>query len=105
MSYSIKLEHGKYLVVNDNGSLTILRHGAEWPAAEELKHVGIVLSLAQRIEELEVAIGAVMNGSLDSRGMCNGDGLKNFQGRYDVPRVIDVRRWDETLRKALDAAS
>lgn len=67
MSYSIKLEKGKYLIVNDNNSLTILRNGLDWPAADQLKHVGLVLALAQRIEELEKQLRKVLDASQDPK--------------------------------------
>lgn len=67
MSYTIKLEQGKYLIRNDNGSLTILRHGVDWPAAEDLKHVGIVLALAQRIEALETVVRTFLDTTFDDQ--------------------------------------
>lgn len=47
------LDDGKYTIQHENGSLTFLRHGNAWPAADDLKYSGVVLSLVQRIEELE----------------------------------------------------
>lgn len=47
------LDDGKYTIHHDNGNLTLLRHGDTWPAADDLRHSGVVLSLVQRIEELE----------------------------------------------------
>lgn len=97
MSYTIKLEQGKYLIINDNGSLTILRNGEPWPAAEELKHVKLVGALAARIEELEMAIGAVVNGTLNERGVRRGDGTGNFTQCF-----APTEKWDTALRKVLD---
>ena len=51
MSSSIILEGGKYTVLHDNGfGLRALRHGRPW---REMTGDGLVLAMAQRIEELE----------------------------------------------------
>jgi hypothetical protein len=48
----IELEGGKYTVIHDNGAnLHALRHGEPW---RELVGDGLVLAMAQRIEDLEV---------------------------------------------------
>ena len=71
MTYTIKLAGGKYTVINELGSLRFLRYSEAWPAADDLKHTGVVLAMAQRIEELEMVIGDVLRGerksSMDSR--------------------------------------
>lgn len=101
MSYTIKLEQGKYLIRNDNGSLTILRNGEDWPAAEELKHVKLVGSLAARIQELEETVRNVVDGSLvgDVRYQ---DGTSHFLNRYSPPQLIHVKTWETTLRNVLE---
>jgi hypothetical protein len=99
--YTLKLDGGKYTVINDNGQMTFLRHGEPWPAADDLKHAGVVLAMAQRIEELEVAIGEVLNGSLDEQGTRAADGITSI-----LSGVIAVRgtfcNWEDTLRRALE---
>jgi len=47
------IDGGKYTIENDNGLLVFKRHGEAWPAADDLRHSGVVLALVQRIEELE----------------------------------------------------
>lgn len=47
----IELADGKYTVTHDNGAnLKALRYGKEW---RDLVGDGLILALAQRIEELE----------------------------------------------------
>lgn len=101
MLYQIKLEKGKYLIVNDNGSLTILRHGLPWPAADNLKHAKLVLCLAQRIEELEETIRAVVDGELDERGVrgCGGLGMAHFSQRSPS---FASQVWEQKLRNVLE---
>lgn len=53
------LEGGKYTIENDNGLLTFKRHGESWPAADDLRHANLVLSLVQRIEDLEDKLEAL----------------------------------------------
>lgn len=45
---------GKYTVIQEqNGGMRFLRYGESWPAADEaFAHVGLVLALAQEIEQL-----------------------------------------------------
>lgn len=97
MSYTIKLEQGKYIVINDNGSLTILRGGEPWPAAEELKHVKLVGALAARIQELEVTIRAVTHGTLITGEVRLDDGMRNF----DPCNLQCVAEWEAKLRNVL----
>jgi hypothetical protein len=60
--YVISLDNDKYRVINDNGLLTFLRYGEPWFPAEEMGGAKVVLAMAQRIEELEAAIRAVLDG-------------------------------------------
>lgn len=56
-SYRIVLDGGKYSIFNVNGILTFERYGEAWPAANsDLGHSGVVLAMAQRIEELETQL-------------------------------------------------
>ena len=53
----IVLEDGKYTVLHENGTnLRALRHGEPW---RELTGDGLVLAMAQRIEELEAQLQAI----------------------------------------------
>ena len=52
MAYTISVYDGKYIFTNDNGIVTCLRHGEEWPA---FKPTNALLALLQRVEELEEA--------------------------------------------------
>jgi hypothetical protein len=98
--YTIGLDGGKYTVINDNGQLTFRRHSAAWPAADSLKHSGVVLAMAQRIEELEVAIGIVLRGTLDERGVRRADGMEPYAiaGGPGSP----VCGWQAILIRALE---
>jgi Lar family restriction alleviation protein len=51
MKLRISTCDGKYLTENNNGILTVLRHGKPWN--RNFNGDGYVLSLVQRIEELE----------------------------------------------------
>lgn len=101
MSYLIKLDGGKYTVINDNGRMTILRNDEAWVAAEDLRHSGVVLAMAQRIEELEVAIKAVLDGELDERGVrgCKELGIRSYG---TAGTGIPLRQWETTLRNVLE---
>lgn len=54
----ISLEDGKYTIAHSNGNLEFRRHDEKWPAADGLKHSGVVLAMVQRIEELEDLLAA-----------------------------------------------
>lgn len=50
----VSTSDGKYTVIQEwAGNLKFLRHGEDWPAAnEQFQHNGMILALAQDIEEL-----------------------------------------------------
>lgn len=99
MSYTIKLADGKYTIINDNGLLTFQRHGEAWPGADDLKYAGVVLAMAQRIEELEVAIKAVLDGTLLDEYNRNDDGMADYDpSAWNLP----LQKWEDTLRDALE---
>lgn len=101
MAYTIKLDGGKYTVISHNGWMELLRYDEAWPAADDLKHVGVVRAMADRIEELEVAIKAVLDGELDERGVrgCQELGIAHYrESAWSVP----LRQWETTLRNVLD---
>lgn len=49
----------KYTVIQtEAGNLRFLRHGEPWPAADaQFANVGLILALAQEIEQLRVDLG------------------------------------------------
>jgi hypothetical protein len=96
--YTISLDGGKYTVFNDNGSLRFLRHGEAWPAVDILRHVGVTLAMAQRIEELEVAIGEVLNGRVIVTGCRDDSGMVSFDANGTVP----FKDWEAQLRRVLE---
>lgn len=98
--YVISLDNDKYRVINDNGLLRFLRHGEPWFPAEEPGGAKVVLAMAQRIEELEVAIGEVLDGTIDTaRGERRADGVRSFG---TASGLIPLRSWENTLRRALE---
>jgi len=57
--YKIKLSDGKYEITNNNGDLNFYRYGEYWESATEtLKYYGVVLSLIEKIEELETKLNS-----------------------------------------------
>ena len=94
--YTIKLYGGKYTVINRNGTMEFLRNGEAWECSEERFQCGFVLAMAQRIEELETAIGSALYGSLDARGNRRQDGMTEYCGHQMIGA------WEHDLRKALE---
>jgi len=106
--YTISLGGGKYTVINRNGIMEFLRHGEAWQAAKDLQ-CGVVLALAQRIEELETAIRDVLDGSLagnPERRVFDGMGgyLPAPEGHIDGcdASCADVQAWYGTLNSVLE---
>lgn len=100
MTYTIKLDGGKYTVINDEqAGLSFLRHGEAWPAADDLKHSGVVLAMAQRIEELETAVRDVLDGTIYQGSERNPDGMNKFP--YNSNGLVDawLKRLDATLEQ------
>jgi hypothetical protein len=56
MNKRIELYDGKYTYINDEQGQRALRHGEPW---RDLVGDGLVLAMAQRIEELEAKLQAV----------------------------------------------
>lgn len=103
MTYTTKLADGKYTVINNNGLLQILRHGEDWPGGDKLRHSGMVLAMAQRIEELEVAIKAVVDGPLYADGTHAAQyGLQSVISQRQVASEGLLREWRDKLRKVLE---
>lgn len=48
--YEVKLDDGKYTLINDNGQLSCLRYGEVW---RESIHDNVMLALIHAYEELE----------------------------------------------------
>lgn len=101
--YTVNLAGGKYTVINRFGQpLEFLRHGEAWPAADSLRFVGVVLAMAHRIEELEVAIKSVLDGPVDARGArSHGEGLTSFSRVYSCAGDL-WPTWEKRLRNALE---
>jgi hypothetical protein len=95
MTYTIKLNDGKYTVINDLGRLRALRYGQPW---RDLVGDGLFLAMAHRIEELEVAVKSVLNGTLIGQGIRNDDGMVNF----GIDSVHRVAEWERRLRNVLE---
>lgn len=48
----VSVDDGKYTVIQlNNGEMVFFRYGEPWPAADDLKHVGLVLALAYDLDE------------------------------------------------------
>lgn len=101
MTYTIRLDGEKYTVTNDDNCLRFHMFGLP----QHHLPFGLVLAMAQRIEELEVAIKAVVDGSLQHSGIRAGNGLKHYGG-LDHERTlvseVRMRKWEETLRDVLE---
>lgn len=96
-TYTITLRNGKYTVINGAVGLTFLRYGEAWPGAEDLRFSNVVIAMADRIQELEEAIKAVLDGSLTTTRLRNDDGMKDF----DIEKLHQVAAWESFLRQAL----
>lgn len=94
--YTIKLDGGKYTVINHRNRLEFLRHDEPWPAGQQLSGAKVVHAMLDRIEELEMAIGQVLHGSL-SRGQRNGDGMNSY-----VKLGPDGESWKARLTAVLE---
>lgn len=104
--YTITLRDGKYTVINTWGQpLEFRRYGEAWPGADSLRFSNVVHALADRIQELEEAIKAVLDGTLMPSGARKRDGLTGFikfmlaQGYNNV---ADQQEWETILRKVLE---
>lgn len=103
-TYTISLDGGKYTVINEWGMpLQFLRHGETWPAANNLKHDKVVLAMAQRIEELEVAIKDVLDGPLLHSSRRDAlSGMAAVVRNFDVDNLHRVEQWEQRLRNVLE---
>lgn len=62
----IDLYDGKYGVINNNGILKIFRHRERWEEKEkDYVGDGFVLSLVEKIEELQEKLNQKMGGEMD----------------------------------------
>ena len=67
----IPLYDGKYQVKNNNGILEVYRHGERWPEKEkQLIGDAFVLSLVQKIEELQEELKQVHKHDSDDDSRC-----------------------------------
>lgn len=54
--YRVTTSDGKYTaIVHNNGSMTFLRYGEPWPAADQFAQVGMILALVQDLQQLRFA--------------------------------------------------
>lgn len=100
MSSSIILEGGKYTVLHDNGfGLRALRHGSPW---REMTGDGLVLAMAQRIEELEAARSLATPERAETRGAIPTeddlwkvlDAAANVLTRRAAPHAWEAEAWN-----------
>lgn len=99
MTYTIKLAGGKYTVINHTNRLEFLRHGEAWPGADrDLQHNNIIYAMAQRIEELELAIKSVVRGTTIAKDCYADDGMVS----YDANNFVPFKDWEKRLRNVLE---
>ncbi len=102
--YTIRLADGKYTIISEFAKgLEFRRHGEPWPAADDLRHSGIVVSMVQRIEELETAIRAVLDGDVHAAGSVM-HGMKQLRHYPETVKQL-VPRWEQLLRDTLEQKS
>lgn len=100
--YTISLRDGKYTVINTFGKpLEFLRHGEPWPGADDLRFTNVVIAMADRIQELEITIKGVLDGTVNDRGIRRADGLRvaNASGVF---LGEDTAAWEDWLTEALE---
>lgn len=104
--YTISLDGGKYKVIRNFGeALTFYRGGELWEAGnEQWGHAKCIGSMVYRIAELEMAIGQVLEGSLDRNLRRNADGLNDYiKTRTNANLMVGLSyNWQRLLRTALD---
>lgn len=98
--YTIKLRDGKYTVIRRFGQgLELLRHDEAWPGADDLRFCNVLIAAVERIQELEEAIKAVLDGTLNEHGGRRRDGVRSFgTGGSNIP----LRAWEARLRDVLE---
>lgn len=102
MSYTIKLDGGKYTVINDPGApLRFLHHGEPWPAVGRYNASNLERAMANRIEELETAIHCVVRGSKIAENCYADDGMVS----YDEGNGVPFKDWETRLRNVLEQKS
>jgi hypothetical protein len=102
--YVITLRDTKYTITHTWGQpLQFRRHGEPWPGAHDLRHANVVIAMAERIKELEIAIREVVDGTLDvARGERRPDGLLHNKL---MPSITQLRDWETKLRNVLEQKS
>jgi hypothetical protein len=104
--YVITLNDGKYTVTHTWGQpLQFQRHGEPWPGADDLRYANVVVAMAERIKELEIAIREVLDGTLDERGKRNLDGLTFGSVFAMSAQGQNMRDWETKLRNVLEQKS
>lgn len=102
MSYTIKLDGGKYTVINHHDRLEYLRDGKPVQQGSYVINDAHALAMSRRIEELEVAIKAVLDGTLQMDGRRWPDGMAHKDELLEEP---EVAAWQRTLRNVLEQKS
>jgi len=87
---TINLSNGKYTIQHEHGAnLRALRHGEPW---RELTGDGLILAMAQRIEELEVKLDPIK--SVAKRVLVAEDGenmaVRSFLAQISCDRSITI---------------
>lgn len=102
MTYTIKLRDGKYTVINESPyGLRFLRYDEAWPAGDDLKWSNVVIAMAERVEELECAVKAVLDGELDAPDGCVMHGFQQLK-HYPETVLVLAPRWEARLRNVLE---
>jgi hypothetical protein len=101
--YVIGLDNGKYTVINDNGRLTLKGTGEEWPPVQKMADSKLVLAMAQRIQELEVAMRAVVDGPLLANGTRLREETPSWLAAHGSPRAESIMiGWHNSLERVLE---
>ena len=91
--FSISLDGGKYRVVSlVGGGFRWLRYDEPWPAANDLTHSKVVVSMIFRIHELEVQVAAKPPGPATEPEIQGEDGTTR-KAHYGAGR----QPWDDML--------
>lgn len=101
METRINLDGGKYAVIHDNGAdLRAERYGEPW---RSLTGDGLVLALAQRVEELEAAL-AGMVAQLGTAPYMNAEEKPSTAACHHFAETCPSCEWTVGTWKAVRAA-
>lgn len=91
----VSTDDGKYTVIQrESGGMRFLRHGEEWPAADEhFQHVGMILALAQELARYKNTMAVRTDPNQVTVEMIT---YARNNGSTDTTRKIDtLRRWSK----------